>query len=179
MSGHAASDAAGIWAELTAGAHRGHQTHPVVDPVDHSPVAVVLTCSDARIPPALVFDQSRNRLFEIRVAGGLLDDAVREAIDFAVDHLHVPLVVVLGHEHCAAMKLATDVRDGRVAPDTLPTAVAGLRAVIGDAQGIDAVRTHVRETAATLRSELGPSATVVGAVTHLGSGDLEIVAEPS
>jgi len=169
------SDASTIWNELTAGAGRGYQTHPVIDPDDHSPVAVVLTCSDARIPPALVFDQPRNRLFEVRVAGGLLDANVREAIDFAVDHLHVPLVVVLGHENCAAMKQAVDVRDGTVESGILPTTTDGLIATIGDATGLEAVRTSVRTTVADLRASLTATATVVGAVTHLGSGDLEIV----
>jgi carbonic anhydrase len=172
------ADASGIWHELVEGAGRGHQTHPVVDPDDHSPVAVVLTCSDARIPPALVFDQPRNRMFEVRVAGGLLDANVREAIDFAVDHLHVPLVVVLGHENCAAMKLAVDVRDGNEAPDVLPTTAAGLIRVIGAATGLDAVRANVRATVDDLRGSLSPTATVVGAITHLGTGDLEIIAAP-
>ncbi len=172
------ADASGIWHELVEGAGRGHQTHPVVDPDDHSPVAVVLTCSDARIPPALVFDQPRNRMFEVRVAGGLLDANVREAIDFAVDHLHVPLVVVLGHENCAAMKYASDVRDGNDVPDMLPTTVAGLIRSIGPATGLDAVRAHVRTTVDDLRASLTATATVVGAVTHLGTGDLEIIVAP-
>ena len=178
MSPDPTSDAPGIWSELVEGAGRGRQTHPVVDPHDHSPVAVVLTCSDARIPPALVFDQPRNRLFEVRVAGGLLDANVREAIDFAVDHLHVPLVIVLGHENCAAVKLAADVRDGAVDSEILPTTTAGLIATIGDAVGLDAVRESVRTTVDDLRASLTPSATVVGAVTHLGSGDLEIIVGP-
>ena len=53
-------------------------------------------------------------------------------IDFAVDHLHVPLVVVLGHENCAAVALAADVRDGVVESGSLVATVAGLRATIGD-----------------------------------------------
>jgi len=131
------------------------------------------------VPPALVFDQPRNRLFEIRVAGGLLDGNVREAIDFAVDHLHVPLVVVLGHENCAATALAADVRDGVSEPGPLASTVARLRATIGDAHGVDAVRAHVRATVADLRVTLGPGATVIGAITHPGTGDLEIVVEPT
>ena len=167
-----------IWDDLVAGAGRGRQAHPVLDPDDHSPVAVVLTSSDARIPPALVFDQPRNRLFEVRVAGGVLDTSVREAIDFAVEHLNVPVVVVLGHEGCPVVQLACDVRDGRRDAGPLRSTVDRLRATIGDADGIDAVRAHVRATVDVLRGDLPEETTVVGAVTHLGSGDLEVVVEP-
>ena len=164
-----------IWADLQAGADRGRTVNPVLDPDDHSPVAVVLTCSDARVPPALVFDEPRNRLFEIRVPGGGLDDTVREAIDFAVDHLNVPLVVVLGHESCAAIGLAVETRDAGTTPGTLGATVAGLRRTIGDAPADDAIAAHVRATVADLREVLGDGATVVGAITHLGSGRLEVV----
>jgi carbonic anhydrase len=164
-----------IWRDLVAGADRGRTANPVLDPDDHSPVAVVLTCSDARVPPSLVFDEPRNRLFEVRVPGGGLDDTVREAIDFAVDHLHVPLVVVLGHENCAAVGLAVETRDAGTEPGTLGATVAAIRRSVGDASAGDAIAAHVRSTVADLRTTIGDAATVVGAITHLGSGRLEVV----
>jgi carbonic anhydrase len=59
-----------------------------------SPFAVVLTCSDSRVPPEIIFDQGLGDLFVVRVAGNIVDAVVLESIEYAVDHLHTPLVVV-------------------------------------------------------------------------------------
>src|SRR5207237_5372942 len=67
------------------------------------PFAVVLSCSDSRLPPELVFDQGLGDLFVIRVAGNITDAAVIGSIEYAVEHLHAPLIVVLGHEKCGAV----------------------------------------------------------------------------
>jgi len=68
-----------------------------------SPVAVIVGCSDSRIPPEIVFDQGLGDLFVIRVAGNVLDDIGMGSIEYAVDHLGVELVVVLGHGKCGAV----------------------------------------------------------------------------
>jgi carbonic anhydrase len=70
------------------------------------PFAVVLTCADSRVPPELVFDRGLGDLFVLRVAGNIADPFVLGSIEYAVEHLHVPLVVVLGHEHCGAVAAA-------------------------------------------------------------------------
>jgi carbonic anhydrase len=67
------------------------------------PIAVILGCADSRVPPELAFDQGLGDLFTIRVAGNIADDAVIGSIEYAVDHLGVPLVIVLGHERCGAV----------------------------------------------------------------------------
>ena len=67
------------------------------------PFAVIVTCSDSRVPPELVFDQGLGDLFIIRVAGNVIDSVGMGSIQYAVEHLHVPLVVVLGHEKCGAV----------------------------------------------------------------------------
>ncbi len=67
------------------------------------PFAVVVTCSDSRVPPELLFDQALGDLFVIRVAGNVLDAVPLGSVEYAVDHLHTPLVVILGHENCGAV----------------------------------------------------------------------------
>lgn len=70
------------------------------------PFAVVLTCSDSRVVPELVFNQQLGDLFVIRVAGNVTDPVVLGSIEYAVEHLHAPLIVVLGHQHCGAVEAA-------------------------------------------------------------------------
>ena len=68
------------------------------------PYAIILACADSRVPPELVFDESLGRIFVIRVAGNVVDPAILGSIEYAVEHLHVPLLFVLGHENCGAVK---------------------------------------------------------------------------
>lgn len=67
------------------------------------PFAVVITCSDSRVPPSLIFDQGLGDIFEIRNAGNVLDNHVIGSVEYAVVHLGVKLVVVMGHENCGAV----------------------------------------------------------------------------
>ena len=62
-----------------------------------APFAIVLTCSDSRVSPELFFDQGLGDLFVIRNAGNVLDDHVIGSMEYAVEHLHVPLIIVVGH----------------------------------------------------------------------------------
>ena len=71
-----------------------------------SPFAVILGCSDSRVPTEIVFDQSLGSLFITRVAGNIVDTATVGSIEYAVEHLNTRLVVVLGHEGCGAVKAA-------------------------------------------------------------------------
>src|SRR3954454_11646859 len=70
------------------------------------PKAVILTCSDSRVAPELIFDKGLGDLFVIRVAGNISDDAVMGSIEYAVEHLHTSLVVVMGHKNCGAIAAA-------------------------------------------------------------------------
>jgi carbonic anhydrase len=98
------------WTAL-AGAHdqrrAGHRPDGVAE---HQPIAAVLGCSDARVSPTTVFDQPSGALFEVRVAGNTTGSAVNASLDYAVAHLGVPLVIVLGHTHCGAIRAAADER---------------------------------------------------------------------
>ena len=68
------------------------------------PYALVLTCSDSRVPPEIVFDESLGQLFVIRVAGNVVDPVVAGSMEYAAEHLGSKLVVVLGHSSCGAVK---------------------------------------------------------------------------
>ena len=67
------------------------------------PFAVVLCCSDSRVAPEIIFDQKLGDLFVIRNAGNVVDEDVLGSIEYAVEHLETPLVVVMGHAACGAV----------------------------------------------------------------------------
>ncbi len=70
------------------------------------PIAVIVSCSDSRVPPEIIFDQGLGDLFVIRSAGNLVDDIGLGSIEYAVEHLGVQLIIVLGHERCGAVSAA-------------------------------------------------------------------------
>ena len=72
------------------------------------PFAVVLSCADSRVPPELIFDQGLGDLFVIRVAGNIAAGDDLGSIQYAVEHLHTKLIVVLGHEKCGAVSAAVE-----------------------------------------------------------------------
>lgn len=72
------------------------------------PYAVVLSCSDSRVVPEIIFDCGIGELFVVRVAGITAGPNVIESIEYAVKKLHVPLLILLGHDDCGVMKYAKD-----------------------------------------------------------------------
>jgi len=72
------------------------------------PFAIILGCADSRVPPELIFDQGLGELFVIRTAGEVLDHAVLGTLEFGVFELKIPLIMVLGHKSCGAIKAATE-----------------------------------------------------------------------
>lgn len=68
------------------------------------PFATILSCVDSRVPPELVFDRGVGDLFVIRTAGHVVDDVVMGSIEFGAEELHIPLIMVMGHERCGAIK---------------------------------------------------------------------------
>ncbi len=120
------------------------------------PTAVVLGCSDSRVPPEIIFDQGLGDLFVVRVAGNIAGPSQVGSIEFAVEQFGAPLVVVLGHSGCGAVTVTLD--------DLVqPTAnlSADLRAIIDrirpavedlpDADVPSAVRANVRAAVHRLR----------------------------
>lgn len=72
-------------------------------PTEHNPFAIILGCSDARVPAELVFDQGLGDLFVIRVAGNIVAPSQIGSVEFATEKFGTKLVVVLGHSHCGAV----------------------------------------------------------------------------
>jgi carbonic anhydrase len=72
------------------------------------PFAIIVGCADSRVPPEIVFDQGLGDLFVLRVAGNIINDHSLGSIEYAVDHLAVRLIVVLGHQRCGAVKAARE-----------------------------------------------------------------------
>lgn len=73
-----------------------------------SPIACVVTCSDSRVIPELVFDKGFGDIFVVRCAGAVIGENVLESVEYAVEHLNVPLVMVLSHDDCGVMKAAKE-----------------------------------------------------------------------
>jgi carbonic anhydrase len=77
---------------------------------DQQPYAMILGCADSRVPPELIFGAGFGELFVVRVAGNSLSAEVAGSLQYAGVHLHTPLVVVLGHEGCGAVKAALETK---------------------------------------------------------------------
>lgn len=68
------------------------------------PFAAIVSCADSRVPPEILFDQGLGDLFVIRLAGNILDDSALGSLEYAVEHLGVKYIMVLGHERCGAVE---------------------------------------------------------------------------
>ncbi len=93
----------------------GRQAHPHQtaqrrqELVPHqAPFAIILGCADSRVPPEVIFDQGLGDLFVVRVAGNIVDDAVLGSLEYAAEHLKTPLLVVLGHKSCGAVRATAE-----------------------------------------------------------------------
>lgn len=104
-----------VWAKLMAGNARfvaGKPETRALVPLrrklesGQSPNVIILSCSDSRVPPELIFDQSLGDIFVVRTAGNVADPVALGSIEYAVDHIHSPLLVVLGHQKCGAVSAA-------------------------------------------------------------------------
>jgi len=150
------------------------------------PFAVILGCSDSRVPPEIIFDQGLGDLFVIRVAGNITDNVVLGSIEYAVEHLGVRYIMVLGHEGCGAVEAT--VKEGH-APGHIDCIVKAIRPVLkkiknspGDTLD-NAVRANVLSVVAQLKSskpilaELFKKGELVidGARYDLEDGDVAII----
>ncbi len=170
-----------------------HLTHPHENAARRTelaagqhPIAAVLSCSDSRVPPEIVFDQGLGDLFVVRVAGNIIDDVVLGSLEYAVEHLNVPLIVVMGHYKCGAIQAAVQggsPHDHEVSLlAALKPAVEAVRPKGGDVVA-HAVVLNVRNVAAQLTASepvlhpaiAGHKLRVIGAVYDLDSGKVEIL----
>jgi len=91
---------------------RAEEAHPSDVADGQEPFAIILGCSDSRVPAEIVFDQTLGDLFVIRVAGNVLAPSLVGSIEFAAEHFGTSLVVVLGHTKCGAVKATVDIVEG-------------------------------------------------------------------
>ncbi len=124
-----------------------------------APIAAVLTCSDARVPPQLLFDQPLGNLFTVRIAGNIAPDPVVASLIYAVRHLQAPLVIVLGHQGCGAVTATIDhIQAGTELPAELAPVLGALvepcrRGLGSDGDAItNAVEANVDAVTSRLRS---------------------------
>lgn len=115
-------------------------THPNADvarrklvAAGQHPFAIILACADSRVAPELIFDQGLGDLFVVRVAGNVVDDAILASIEYAVIHLGSPLIMVLGHERCGAVKATADALAGQPSDDDKDTKIGALASLIAPA----------------------------------------------
>ncbi|MCP4106544.1 MAG: carbonic anhydrase [Desulfobacteraceae bacterium] len=119
------------------------------------PYAVILGCSDSRVPPEVIFDQGMGDLFVIRVAGNIADDVVLGSIEYAAEHLHTPLIVVMGHSKCGAVSA---VASGTELDGHLPSLGKIIQPAVDKAKGkpgdlvTNAAKTNAEMTADMLRT---------------------------
>ena len=73
-----------------------------------SPYAIVVSCADSRVPPEVIFNAGLGEIFVVRTAGEVVDKAVLASVEYGAEHLHAPLLVVMGHESCGAVKTAVE-----------------------------------------------------------------------
>jgi carbonic anhydrase len=152
---------------------------------NQAPYAAVLSCADSRVPPEVVFHAALGDLFVVRSAGHVADRAVLASVEYAVDHLHVPLVVVMGHESCGAVKAAIGTSAAPPASPNLDYLLKAIRpAVTATASISDATRlraailknveetvNHLIDDSAALRHAVESSSlSFVGAYYELSSG---------
>jgi carbonic anhydrase len=74
------------------------------------PFAIVITCSDSRVPPELLFDQGLGDIFVVRVAGNIVDPIALGSIEYGAEHLNSPLLFILGHSKCGAVKATLEAK---------------------------------------------------------------------
>ena len=147
------------------------------------PFAVVVGCSDSRVPPDLLFDCGFGELFVIRVAGNVVDTDELASIEYAVDHLDTKLVVVLGHTGCGAVTAAMDDRVCEHEPKEICDLVQKIRSNIGDYSSLtldQAVSKNVQGTTASVsmiadiqKSIAERGVIVQPAIYHMESGVVE------
>lgn len=162
-----------------------------------SPFAVVLGCSDSRVPAEVVFDQGLGDLFVVRVAGNIAGPTQVASVEFAAERFGTRVIVVLGHTRCGAVAAALEALDrggdahtsepgpiiGRILPvvETLPASGAGVeaRSRAAERANIDASVARLRDDSPVLRAlRETDGLLVVGAVYSLESGLVEFLEAP-
>ncbi|MCL1930603.1 MAG: hypothetical protein FWF55_02210 [Treponema sp.] len=138
-----------------------------------NPFAVVITCADSRVVPEIYFDQKLGDIFVIRNAGNIAGTAALGSVEYAVEHLKAPLVVVVGHSHCGAVTGAMS--DGEYS-ENLSAIINTIRPVIKNCENLDdAIHANIHHVVDTIQKNTvikNMGATVMGAYYNIESGEV-------
>ena len=155
-----------------------------------NPFAAVLSCADSRIAPEYCFDTARGDVFVCRVAGNFASDDIVASLEYTVQVLNTPLIMVLGHESCGAIEATIkSIKDGAMLPGHLPTLVTTLTPAVTAVEGApgevlaNAIRRNVtlnveklQTSSPVLKSFVeGKKIQVVGGIYQLKSGRVELL----
>ena len=138
-----------------------------------TPFAVIIGCSDSRVGPEIVFDQGLGDIFVVRTAGEVVDITALGSIEYAVEHLGSPLVVVLGHERCGAVSAAVA---GAKEPGHIAAVLEAIEPAVEQTKGKpgDPVENAVRAQAIDVAKQLQNAEPILA--ERVQSGKLKIVA---
>lgn len=153
------------------------------------PFATVITCSDSRVAPELIFDQGLGDIFIIRVAGNVVEPTTLGSIEYGVEHLKTPLLVIMGHEYCGAVKATLDLKGrpdgniGAILKKILPAANAAKKAGKDKDATLDlAIQENVKNTYKDImKSKIVKELVhegklkIVAAEYRLGNGQVEMI----
>jgi carbonic anhydrase len=155
-----------------------------------NPYAAILSCADSRIAPEYCFDAARGDLFVCRVAGNFATEEIIASLEYGVQVLNTPLIMVLGHDSCGAVDATIkSIKDGTTLPGHLPSLVHALTPAVQAAQGqpgdllTNAIRGNVamtvdklKTTSPILKSFVDDrKIRVVGGVYKLSTGRVELL----
>ena len=130
-----------------------------------NPHAVILGCADSRVPPEIIFDQGLGDLFTVRVAGNVAGVNELASIEYAVEHLHTPLLVVMGHQKCGAVSAAVE---GGEASGHLPELIKAIQPAVEKAKGMpgDVIENAVRSNVEMVVQQLSTSQPVLAPLVN-------------
>ena len=143
-----------------------------------SPFAVILGCSDSRVPPELIFDQGVGDLFIVRVAGNVVSSVELDSIRYATQNLHSKLILVLGHESCGAISavLEGNTNDIQAIADLVPPSVkesSGVEEAVK--KNVRSVVNHLRKSSRFKKAFDENLIDIKGAYYHFKSGKVELL----
>ena len=153
--------------EIGAGSLPG-RTHQAGMSSGQNPIAIILACSDSRVPVELVFDQGIGDLFVVRVAGNVVGRSQVGSVEFAASQLGTPLVVVLGHSNCGVVTATL----GEIAGEQMHQS-PNLRAIFDRVRPIiEPVLEQHRDSDAATRTQAAVRANIRASVDKLSRGSL-------
>lgn len=139
------------------------------------PTAAVLCCSDSRVGAEIIFDQNLGDIFVVRTAGMVLDPTSIGSLEYAVAHLHVPLLVIKGHESCGAVSATVahpDLDEGQITAIIQQIAPAAAQARATGKTGADLVEETTARLLEYLEETLRRKSQIIREALDNGSLDL-------